>query len=96
MSRSCFRIGCHADGDCIQSRSDAQRQSADLSESGSAVQLDEEILRGVDYFTLNEIECRLYADVEIRCTDDAFDALNVLRGKGIRYPLITLGEMWVV
>ncbi|WP_028551702.1 ribokinase [Paenibacillus sp. UNC451MF] len=61
-----------------------------------AVPIDEDILRSVDYFTPNEIECRLYTDVEIRSTDDGLRALDVLRGKGIRYPLITLGEKGIV
>ncbi|MCS7465008.1 ribokinase [Paenibacillus doosanensis] len=61
-----------------------------------AVPLDDEILQGVDYFTPNEIECRLYTNVEIRSTEDAFKALNILRDKGIRYPLITLGEKGIV
>ncbi|KZE71638.1 hypothetical protein AV654_05375 [Paenibacillus elgii] len=53
-------------------------------------------MQGVDYFTPNEIECRIYTGVEIRSTDDAFEALNKLRDKGIRYPLITLGEKGIV
>ncbi|CAG7652030.1 ribokinase [Paenibacillus allorhizosphaerae] len=57
-----------------------------------AVPIDDEILRGVDYFTPNEIECRMYTNIEIRSTEDAFHALHILRGKGIQYPLITLGE----
>ncbi|MEK8127958.1 ribokinase [Paenibacillus filicis] len=58
--------------------------------------LDDEMLRGVDYFTPNEIECRLYTGIEIRTHEDALAALDVLRAKGIRYPLITLGEKGVV
>ncbi|MFE5321134.1 ribokinase [Paenibacillus sp. NPDC056579] len=61
-----------------------------------AMPMDEEILRGVDYFTPNEIECRLYTNVEIHSVDDAINALNILRNKGIRYPLITLGEKGIV
>ncbi|KPV60971.1 hypothetical protein QJ48_02560 [Paenibacillus sp. A3] len=61
-----------------------------------AVPIDEAILQGVDYFTPNEIECRIYTGVEIRSTDDAIEALNKLRAKGIRYPLITLGEKGIV
>ncbi|MBP1966791.1 ribokinase [Paenibacillus aceris] len=61
-----------------------------------AVPLDDEILNGVDYFTPNEIECRLYTNVEVKTTEDAFAALDILRGKGIRFPLITLGEKGIV
>jgi ribokinase len=61
-----------------------------------ATPIDESILRGVDYFTPNEIECRTYTDVDIQSTADAFAALNILREKGIRYPLITLGENGIV
>ncbi|MEC0207635.1 ribokinase [Paenibacillus ehimensis] len=61
-----------------------------------AVPTEDAMLQGVDYFTPNEIECRLYTGVEIRSTDDAFEALNKLRDKGIRYPLITLGEKGIV
>ncbi|MDO3678597.1 ribokinase [Paenibacillus ehimensis] len=61
-----------------------------------AVPIEDAMLQGVDYFTPNEIECRLYTGVEIRSTDDAFEALNKLRDKGIRYPLITLGEKGIV
>lgn len=61
-----------------------------------AVPIEDAILQGVDYLTPNEIECRLYTGVEIRSTDDAFEALNKLRAKGIRYPLITLGEKGIV
>lgn len=61
-----------------------------------ALPIDEEILRGVDYFTPNEIECRLYTNVEIHSVDDALNALNILRSKGIQYPLITLGEKGIV
>jgi len=60
-----------------------------------AVPIDDAILRGVDYFTPNEIECRLYANVEIRSTEEAFAALDALRAKGVRYPLITLGAKGV-
>ncbi len=61
-----------------------------------AVPIEDAMLQGVDYFTPNEIECRLYTGIEIRSTDDALAALNVLRDKGIRYPLITLGEKGIV
>jgi ribokinase len=61
-----------------------------------AVAIDDAVLRGVDYFTPNEIECRTYTDVDIRSIDDAFAALNILRAKGIRYPLVTLGEKGLV
>jgi ribokinase len=62
----------------------------------TAVPIDDEIMRGVDYFTPNEIECRLYTNVEIRSTENAFHALSILRDKGIHYPLITLGEKGIV
>jgi ribokinase len=61
-----------------------------------AVPIEDAILQGVDYFTPNEIECRLYTDVDVKSIDDAFAALNILRAKGIRYPLITLGEKGLV
>ncbi|MFC5450379.1 ribokinase [Paenibacillus aestuarii] len=61
-----------------------------------AVPLDDEILQGLDYFTPNEIECRLYTGIEIKSVEDSFAALDVLRAKGIRYPLITLGEKGIV
>lgn len=61
-----------------------------------AVPIEDAILQGIDYFTPNEIECYLYTGVEIHSTEDAFEALNELRAKGIRYPLITLGEKGVV
>ncbi|MBU7315336.1 ribokinase [Paenibacillus oleatilyticus] len=61
-----------------------------------AVPIEDAVLQGVDYFTPNEIECRIYTGVEIRSTDDALEALNKLRAKGIRYPLITLGEKGIV
>ncbi|XID93047.1 ribokinase [Paenibacillaceae bacterium WGS1546] len=61
-----------------------------------AVPLDEELLRGVDYFTPNEIECQTYTGVAATSVDAALTALNILRTKGIRYPLITLGEKGVV
>ena len=61
-----------------------------------AIPLDESVLRGVDYFTPNEIECRVYAGIDIRTKEDAFAALDVLLDKGIRYPLITLGEKGIV
>lgn len=54
--------------------------------------IDESILDGIDYFTPNEIECRTYSNVEINSVDDAFLALDILRDKGIRHPIITLGE----
>ncbi|MCR8655798.1 ribokinase [Paenibacillus endoradicis] len=60
-----------------------------------ALPLDDYILQGIHYFTPNEIECRLYTGVEIHTIDDAFTALDVLRNKGIMYPLITLGEQGV-
>jgi len=61
-----------------------------------AAPIEDEILRGVDYFTPNEIESRAYTNVDIRSIDDAFTALDILRAKGIRYPLITIGEKGVV
>ncbi|WP_348983779.1 ribokinase [Gottfriedia acidiceleris] len=61
-----------------------------------AVPLEENVLEGVDYFTPNEIEVRLYTGVEVKTIDEAFMALDILRSKGIRYPLITLGEKGIV
>ena len=61
-----------------------------------ALPLDDLILQGLHYFTPNEIECRLYTGIEIHTIDDAFAAIDVLRNKGIIYPLITLGELGVV
>lgn len=60
-----------------------------------AVPLDESVLEGVDYFTPNEIESTLYTGVQIQSREDAFRALDVLKQKGIRYPLITLGDKGV-
>lgn len=57
-----------------------------------AAPIDDEILQDVDYFTPNEIECRLYTNVAIHSKEGAFMALDRLRDKGIRYPLITLGD----
>lgn len=56
-----------------------------------AAPIDDAVLQGVDYFTPNEIECRLYTNIEVRTTKDAFAALDALRAKGVRHPLITLG-----
>ncbi|MEK8128220.1 ribokinase [Paenibacillus filicis] len=61
-----------------------------------AAPLDDALLQGIDYFTPNEIECRLYTGVEIRSTEDALVALERLREKGIKYPLITLGDKGIV
>lgn len=61
-----------------------------------AVPLDDGVLRGVDYFTPNEIECRVYAGIDIRTKEDALAALDVLLDKGVRFPLITLGEKGIV
>jgi len=61
-----------------------------------AAPIDDEILQGIDYFTPNEIECKLYTNVEIDSIKDAFHALDKLRDKGIKYPLITLGEKGIV
>lgn len=61
-----------------------------------AALIDEAVLRGVDYFIPNEIECSTFANVHVQSIYDAFTALNILREKGIRYPLITLGEKGVV
>ncbi|TXK80034.1 ribokinase [Paenibacillus sp. N3.4] len=61
-----------------------------------AVPIEDAILQGVDYFTPNEIECRAYTDVDIQSIDDAFAALNILRAKGIQFPLVTLGEKGIV
>lgn len=57
-----------------------------------AAHLDDHVLRGIDYFTPNEIESRTYTNLEIKHVDDAFTALDILRQKGIHYPIITLGE----
>lgn len=56
-----------------------------------AAPLDEALLDGIDYFTPNEIEARLYTDVVIERAEDAFVAIERLRGKGVRYPIITMG-----
>lgn len=61
-----------------------------------ALSLHADMLKGVDYFTPNEIESEHYTGLAIRTIDDAFDALDVLRTQGIRYPIITLGEKGVV
>ncbi len=61
-----------------------------------AVELDEDILQGIDYFLPNEHECAFYTGQEIRSIEEALSALDLLRGKGIRYPIITLGEKGVV
>jgi ribokinase len=60
------------------------------------IPIEDAILQGVDYFTPNEIECRTYTEVDVKSIDDAFAALNILRAKGIRYPLVTLGEKGLV
>lgn len=66
-----------------------------------AVALSDDLLDGIDYFTPNEIECRLYTGVEINSSgdsfniEDAFKALDILRDKGIKFPIITLGEKGV-
>jgi ribokinase len=61
-----------------------------------AAAIDDTILKGIDYFTPNEIECRTYAGVDVQNIEDAFTALDRLRAKGIRYPLVTLGGKGVV
>ncbi|MEC0238261.1 ribokinase [Paenibacillus dokdonensis] len=61
-----------------------------------AVAIDEGILQGVDYFMPNEHECAFYTGQEIHGIEDALAALDLLRAKGIRYPLITLGDKGVV
>lgn len=61
-----------------------------------ALALDEEILRGLDYFMPNEHECALYTGKEVHSLQDALAGLDVLRGKGIAYPIITLGNNGVV
>ena len=61
-----------------------------------AVAIDQDILQGVDYFMPNEHECAFYTGQEIRGIEDALAALDLLRAKGIRYPLITLGDKGVV
>ncbi|WP_276356757.1 ribokinase [Cohnella caldifontis] len=60
-----------------------------------AVPIDDSVLDGVDYFTPNEIEARFYTGIQIRGTEEAFAALDRLRAKGIRFPLITLGDKGV-
>jgi len=60
-----------------------------------AVPLDDELLNGIDYFTPNEIECRLYTDVTIERAEDAFVAIERLRARGIRFPMITMGDKGV-
>jgi len=60
-----------------------------------AVPLDDELLAGIDYFTPNEIECRMYTGINIVEPKDAFTALERLRSKGIRHPIVTLGEKGV-
>lgn len=60
-----------------------------------AAPLDEARLNGIDYFTPNEIECRLYTDVVIESAEDAFVAIERLRGKGVRNPIITMGDKGV-
>ena len=60
-----------------------------------AAPLDDALLDGIDYFTPNEIECRLYTGVTVEHADDAFLALDRLRDKGIRYPIITMGDKGV-
>lgn len=60
-----------------------------------AVPLDDALLDGIDYFTPNEIECRMYTGIHIDEPEDAFAALERLRDKGIRHPIVTLGEKGV-
>ncbi|UUZ90099.1 PfkB family carbohydrate kinase [Paenibacillus sp. P25] len=58
--------------------------------------IEDAVLEGVDYFTPNEIECLTYTGIEIRSAEDGFEALERLRRKGIRYPIVTLGDKGVV
>ena len=60
-----------------------------------AAPLEDAALHDIDYFTPNEIECRLYTGVVIACIDDAFQALDRLRSRGVRFPIITLGDKGV-
>ncbi|MFU1795659.1 ribokinase [Paenibacillus azoreducens] len=60
-----------------------------------AMPIDEDILQGLDYFVPNEHEVALYTGCEIHDVADALTALDLLRAKGIRYPLITLGDKGV-
>lgn len=57
-----------------------------------AIPLEDEMLQGIDYFTPNEKEVCLYTGVTVNTIDDAFNALEILRGKDIRFPVVTLGE----
>ncbi|MBW5448036.1 ribokinase [Cohnella sp. CFH 77786] len=61
-----------------------------------AVPLDESMLVGIDYFSPNELEVGMYTGIQVRGVEDAMMALNLLKAKGIRFPLITLGDKGVV
>ena len=57
-----------------------------------AAKIDLKILNGLDYFTPNETEAPFYTGIKINNTGDAFDSLDALRGLGIKYPVVTLGD----
>jgi ribokinase len=60
-----------------------------------AMPLDGELLRGIDYFIPNQVECSFYTGINPIDDYSAGKALEYLSGMGIRFPIITLGSKGV-
>lgn len=57
-----------------------------------AAGIPDEILSMADYIKPNESEAGLLTGISVSDVNSAFQALEILRDKGVAYPMVTLGE----
>lgn len=61
-----------------------------------ARQLPDELLEGLDYLIPNETEAAIITGMKVESVPDAIEALKYFVAKGVKHPLITLGQKGVV
>lgn len=61
-----------------------------------AAKLPDEIWKNVDYFTPNQSETEFYTGIYPRNVEDAGKAAKILRNKGVRNVVITMGSLGAV
>lgn len=55
--------------------------------------ISDEVLEGLDFFTPNQTETEELSGIKVKDRESAFEALDFLIAKGVKYPIITLGGL---
>ena len=57
--------------------------------------IDDAILNGLDYFIPNQSEAAILTGITVENEPQAFEAVDMLIAKGVKYPIITMGSLGV-